>query len=148
MGPSNLPRLSEISIDAVVLGFALTISLVSGLLFGLIPILRHSATRLVDAVGGGRGAGLTPQRQLSQQVLVSAQMALALVLLVSAGLMIRSFHALRSVDPGFTRPQRVQTFSISIPATLVPEPERVTRMQQEILDNIAAIPGVVSTAFT
>jgi putative ABC transport system permease protein len=62
--------------------------------------------------------------------------------------MIRSFQALRRVDPGFAEPHRVQTFSISIPATIVPEPERVTRMQQEILDKIAAIPGVASAAFT
>ena len=75
-------------------------------------------------------------------------MALALVLLVSAGLMIRSFQALRRVDPGFTEPEHVQTFSISIPATVVAEPERVTRMQHEILDKIAAIPGVASAAFT
>jgi predicted permease len=149
IGPSNLPRLSEISIDPVVLGFALTISLVSGLLFGFIPILKHARPRLVDAVGvGSRGASLTRERQRSQQVLVAAQMALALVLLVSAGLMIRSFQALRSVDPGFAQPERVQTFSISIPATMVAEPERVTRMQHEVLDTIAAIPGVASAAFT
>ena len=78
-------------------------------------------------------ASQTRERQRSQQALVTAQVALALVLLVSAGLMIRSFQALRRVDPGFTEPQHVQTFSISIPATLVAEPERVTRMQQEVL---------------
>ena len=76
------------------------------------------------------------------------QIALALVLLVSSGLMIRSFQALRRVDPGFTEPERVQTFSVSIPPSEVAEPERVTRMQHEILDRIAAIPGVASVAFT
>ena len=75
-------------------------------------------------------------------------MALALVLLVSSGLMIRSFQALRRVEPGFTEPERVQTFSLSIPPTEVAEPERVTRMQHEMLDQIAAIPGVASVAFT
>lgn len=149
IGPSNLPRLTEISIDTVVLGFALAISLMSGLLFGLIPILKHARMRLADAVGaGGRGASLTRERQRSQQTLVAVQMALALVLLVSAGLMIRSFQALRRVDPGFIEPQRVQTFSFSIPLTVIPEPERVTRMQQEVLDEIAAIPGVSLAAFT
>ncbi len=149
IGPSNLPRLSEISIDAVVLGFALTISLVSGLLFGLVPILKYARPRLADAVGAGsRGANLTRASQRSQQALVAVQVALALVLLVSAGLMIRSFQALRRVDPGFTAPQRVQTFSISIPVTMVADPERVTRMQHEVLDKIAAIPGVASAAFT
>jgi predicted permease len=149
IGPSNLPRLSEISIDSVVLGFALTISLVSGLLFGLIPILKYARPRLADAVGASsRGANLTRERQRSQQALVAAQVALALVLLVSAGLMIRSFQALRRVDPGFTQPQRVQTFTISIPATMVADPERVTRMQHEVLDKIAVIPSVASAAFT
>jgi predicted permease len=148
IGPSNLPRLSEISIDPVVLGFALAISLMSGLLFGLIPILKYARPRLAQAVGaGGRGASPTRERQRSQQALVAAQVALALVLLVSAGLMIRSFQALRRVDPGFTEPQRVQTFTISISSTMVAEPERVTRMQHEVLDKIAAIPGVASAAF-
>jgi predicted permease len=148
IGPSNLPRLAEISLDPVVLGFALTISLMSGLLFGLIPILKFAGPRLADAGRGGRGAHLTCESQRSQQALVVAQVALALVLLVSAGLMIRSFQALRRVDPGFAEPQRVQAFSISIPPTMVAEPERVTRMQQEVLDKIAAIPGVESAAFT
>ena len=80
-------------------------------------------------------------------MLVTAQMALALVLLVSSGLMIRSFQALRRVEPGFTQPQQVQTFAFSIPQTTVPDPERVTRMQQEILDKVAAIPGATSAAF-
>jgi putative ABC transport system permease protein len=91
---------------------------------------------------------MTRESQRSQQALVAIQMALALVLLVSAGLMIRSFHALRRVDPGFVDPERVQTFSLSIPATVVADPERVTRMQRDILETIAAIPGVGSTAFT
>jgi len=67
---------------------------------------------------------------------------------VSSGLMIRSFQALRRVDPGFVQPERVQTFSLSIPATEVGEAERVTRMQQEILDRIVAIPAVTSVGFT
>ncbi|MPY89629.1 MAG: FtsX-like permease family protein [Luteitalea sp.] len=148
IGPSNLPRLPEISLDPVVLGFALTISLMSGLLFGLFPILKFARPRLADAVGGGRSGNLTRERQRSQQALVAVQVALALVLLVSAGLMIRSFQALRQVDPGFTQPQHVQTFSISIPATMVADPERVIRMQQDVVDRIAGMPGVASAAFT
>ena len=146
IGPSNLPRLHEIAVDPVVLGFALATALLSGLLFGVIPIVRHARPRLADAVGG-RGASLTRQQQRSQQLLVAGQMALALVLLVGAGLMIRSFQALRSVDPGFTQPDAVQTFSITIPAATVAEPERVTRMQHDIVDRIAAIPGVAAVAF-
>jgi putative ABC transport system permease protein len=148
IGPSNLPRLSEISIEPGVLGFALTITLLSGLLFGFIPILKFARPRLVDAiVAGGRGASLTRERQRSQQLLVATQIALALVLLVSSGLMIRSFQALRRVEPGFAHPQRVQTFALSIPDTSVADPVRVTRMQREILDTIATSPGVGSAAF-
>jgi predicted permease len=148
IGPADLPRLSEISIDIVALGFAVLVSLLSGLLFGFIPILRHSETQLATAIGSGRGGSLTRERQRSRHLVVAVQMALALVLLVSSGLMIRSFQALRRVDPGFSQPERVQTLSVSIPVSEVAEPERVTRMQHEILDRIAAIPGVASVAFT
>jgi putative ABC transport system permease protein len=148
IGPANLPRLGEISLDPVALAFALAISIVSGLLFGLFPIFKYSRPRLADAIGSGRGASLTRERQRSQQALVTAQVAVALVLLVSAGLMIRSFQALRGVDAGFTDPSRVQTFSVSIPPAMVAEPERVTRMQNELVERLAAIPDVTAAAFT
>jgi predicted permease len=79
---------------------------------------------------------------------VVVQVALALVLLISSGLMIRTFQALRSVDPGFTRPQEILTLRISIPETAVKDPQAVVRMEQEIRDRIAAVPGVTSAAFT
>jgi predicted permease len=148
IGPPNLPRLAEISIDPIVLAFALAISVLSALLFGVIAIRKHATLLPADALGVRRGASMTRERQRSQQTLVAAQLALALVLLVSAGLMVRSAQALFSVDPGFSRPDELQTFSISIPANVVAEPERVTRVQQEILDNVSALPGVVSSAFT
>ena len=146
--PSDLPRLTEISLDRVVLAFAVIISLASGLLFGLIPIVKFARPRLADALGRSRSGNLTREGQRSQQALVTMQVALALVLLVSAGLMIRSFQALRHVDAGFTQPEHVQTFTISIPPTIVAEPQRVTRMQQELLHKMAAIPGVAAVAFT
>jgi predicted permease len=146
-GPSNLPRLAEISIDFVVLAFTMTMTAASGLTFALAPILKYSTPRLSAALGMDRGAGITRERQRSQQVLVTGQLALALVLLVCAGLMVRSFQALRSVEPGFAQPDRVQTFTVSIPSTTVPEPRRVTSMQQEIVDELAAIPDVASVAF-
>ncbi len=149
IGPSDLPRLSESSIDPVSLAFALTVSLASGLLFGLSAMLRYAGPRLATAIGAGaRGATLTRERQRSQQTLVTLQLALALVLLVSCGLMIRSFQALRSVNPGFTQPHRVHTFTLSIPPAEAGDAERVTRMQHEMLDKVSAIPGVLSSAFT
>lgn len=149
MAPTNLPRLPEISIDAIVIGFAVTLSLLSGLLFSVIPILKHAGPRHLDAlVASGRSLSLTRHPARSQQVLVAAQMALALVLLLSAGLMIRSFQALRNVEPGFRDPEHIQTFTISIPAATVPESVRVTRTQQEVLERLVTIPGVASAAFT
>ena len=147
-GPSNLPRLSEISMDPVVLVVALVVSLISGLFFGLVPILKYARPRVADAAGAGRGATLSRERQRAQLTLVTVQVALALVLVVSAGLMIRSFQALLRVDPGFRQPEQVQTFGISISAATEPDAHRTMFMQQAILDRIAAIPGVASTAFT
>ncbi len=148
IGPASLPRLSEVSIDPLVLGFALAISLISGLLFGLMPILKYARPQLVHVIAGGRGLSLTIARQRSQHVLVVAQMTLALVLLVSAGLMIRSFQALRRVDPGFTEPYQVQTFGISIPRNVATDPQIILQLQHQLLQKIAAIPGVASAAFT
>jgi predicted permease len=148
LAPANLPRLQELSIDATALGFALAMSLLSALLFGLIPIVRYARPQLAHVLAaGGRGAGMSRESQRSQQTLVAIQIAGALVLLISAGLMIRSFQSLRNVEPGFVRADDVQTFSVSIPPPVVAEPERVLRMQRDILDNIARIPGVTSAAF-
>jgi predicted permease len=146
IAPANLPRLADISIDPIVLGFAAAISMLSGVLFGSISILKHSRPRL-DALSGGAGARTTGERQRSQQLLVAAQMALALMLLVAAGLMIRSFQTLRNVDAGFTSPNTLQTFSVRIVPAVVREPQQVTRMQEDMLQRIASIPGVSSVAF-
>jgi predicted permease len=152
LAPANLPRLNEITIDGRVLGFALAASIASGLLFGLIPIARivksKSSLSLAESVRGvGRSASAGRNQHRSQNALVVVQVALALVLLISSGLMIRTFQNLRNVQPGFTDPATVQSVRISLSAIDVPEPERVTRVQQDILDRLAAIPGVTSTAF-
>jgi predicted permease len=148
LGPSSLPRLSEVAIDPLVLGFALMISLVSGLLFGLMPIVKHGRPQLAHAIAGGRGLSMTVERQRSQHVLVVGQMTLALVLLVSAGLMIRSFHALHRVEPGFLEPHRLQTFGLAIPRSVTADAQITLQLQHQLLDKVAAIPGVASAAFT
>src|SRR5262249_33836019 len=98
--------------------------------------------------GGGRTASASRERHRARNTLVVSQVALALVLLVSSGLMIRTFTALRNVQPGFTRPEEVQTFRLSIPSSQVKEPEAVVRMQQAILDKIAALRGVGSVTMS
>jgi predicted permease len=148
MAPSGLPRLSAISIDQRALAFAGVVSLVSGVLFGLIPAFKYAGPRRSWTLrGGGRTASDSRERHRARNILVIAQVALALVLLVSSGLMIRTFVALRAVDPGFAHTEPIQTLRISIPASLVREPERVTRVQNAIVDKLAAIPGVTSVAF-
>ncbi len=148
IGPANLPRLGEISLDVRSLGFTLALSLFAGLLFGSIPAFRYARARTTVALrGAGRTASLSRERQHSRDLLVVAQVAMALVLLVSAMLMIRTFQALRHVEPGFSQPEHVQTMRISIPATLVAEPQQVVRIQNSIADRLAAIPGVTSVGF-
>ena len=152
IGPATLPRLSEISIDPIVLAFSLAVSLLSALLFGLLPILRHAGQRGAQALQGaarGDGRTLSPSRaqHRSRNALVFVQVALAVVLLVASGLMLRSFQALRRVDPGFAEPEQIQTIRISLPEGQVAEPERVARTQQDILVEIAKIPGVTSATF-
>ncbi len=147
-GPGNLPRLNEISLDAWTLGFAFALSLLSGLVFGLTPALKYAGSRIsFNLRAGGRSLSESRERRRARSVLVIAQIAMALVLLVSAGLMIRTFEALRGVNPGFTNPDRIQIVRTSIPESLVPEPERVIRIQNDIVEKLAAIPGVNSVAF-
>jgi predicted permease len=149
IGPANLPRMNEISIDARALAFTFVISLLSGVLFGLIPALKYAGPRVSVALrSAGRTSSVSRERHRARNVLVVAQVAMGLVLLIGAGLMVRTFHALRTVEPGFTHAERLQTMRISIPASLIAEPQRVTRLQNNIADKVAAIPGVTSVGFT
>jgi predicted permease len=145
IGPTNLPRLSEISLDARTLGFTVLLAVLSGLFLGLIPALKYAGPwASLGLRSGGRAASASRERHRARNILVAGQVAMALVLLVSAGLMIRTFRALRTVDPGFTDAQHLQVMRISIPGALVAEPERVLRIQNEILEKLAATPGVKS----
>jgi len=148
IGPADLPRLNEVSLDLPALGFALLLSVLSGLLFGSIPALRYARAKASTAIGNAnRTASAGRVRQKSRNVLVVAQVAMALVLLVSALLMIRTFAALRNVDPGFSDAPHIQTMHIWIPDLLVADPQTVTRQQNTIVDKLAAIPGVTSVGF-
>ena len=146
-GLAHLPRIEDISIDGWALAFTLGISLAAGLIFGLIPVFKYARPHLSQALrGGGRSLSQSKDRHRARSILVVVQVALALVLLVSSGLMIRTFQTLRHVDPGFAGAHDVQTLRISIPSTQVKEPERVTRMEDAILRKIQALSGVSSVA--
>ena len=146
--PTTLPRVEDISLDPRVLSFAIVLSLVSSLLFGALPALKHAGRHGQPLGGTARGASASRERQRTRNSLVVVQVALALVLLVGSGLMIRTFQALLNVEPGFTTAADLQTARVWVPPQQVPDPERVTRLQHNILDKIAALPGVTAAAFT
>jgi predicted permease len=147
MGPTNLPRLDEISVDLPVLLFALSVSAVAGLFFGLIPVFKNASAQVANGLRqGGRTFSEGRERHRARSVLVVVQVALALVLLICSGLMIRTVQALRQVQPGFTQPDHVLTLHVSIPDAQVPKPQQVVRTYNDMLEKISAIPGVTSAS--
>ncbi len=148
LAPATLPRIDAIALDSRALVFTLAVSTIAGFTLGLIPALRYAGPKINAALrGGGRSGTQSRAQYRSQNALVVAQVALALVLLVSSGLMIRTSLALLEVDPGFTQPESLQIARIQIPPPLEEDATRVTQMQNAILDAIAAIPSVSSVGF-
>jgi putative ABC transport system permease protein len=141
MAPPHLPRLDQISLDATVVLFTLAISLFAGLLFGAIPAIKCAAPG-IELRAGGRSISQSRERHRARSFLVVVQVALALLLLIGSGLMIRTFRALRNVQPGFTNAAQVQTFRIAIPGTQVRDPEAAVRMQRDILEKIRSVAAV------
>jgi putative ABC transport system permease protein len=144
MAPTELPRVDEIAIDPVVLLFTASVSIVTGLLFGLVPVLKFGAPSATALKEGGRAVSEGPRRLRTRNTLVVAEVALALVLLVVSGLMIRTFLAMRQVHPGFTRPEQVQTFRVAIPDTLISDPQQVARTHEQIAEQLKQVAGVMS----
>jgi predicted permease len=145
-GPANLPRLNEITLDLSSLSFAILLAIFSGLLFGAIPALKYSRAH-ASLSAAARTSSTSHDRQRSRNLLVVAQVALALVLLVCALLMIRTFAALRSIHPGFSDPEHVETLGIHIAMPIIPEPVLTAHAENNIADKLAAIPGVTSVGF-
>ncbi|HXS80481.1 MAG TPA: ADOP family duplicated permease, partial [Gammaproteobacteria bacterium] len=147
-GPASLPRLSEISLDWRTLAFTTALSLSSSLLFGLMPALKYTGTRIAATLGSlGRAVSASRERQRARNVLVVIQLALALVLLVGAGLMIRTFESIRTAEPGFTEPEQLEIIRLFVAGAMVADPTQTTRVENDIQDALAAIPGVTSAAF-
>ena len=148
LAPATLPRIDEIGIDPVVLLFALAISILTGLLFGPIPVLRLGTTSSTALKEGGRQSSSGPVRQRTRNALVVAEVAMTLVLLIVSGLMIRTFLAMRQVEPGFVRPEEVQTFRIEIPDTMVENQQEMARTFEQIGERLRAAPGVDSVGIS
>ena len=149
LNPSRLPRLDEVAIDPVVVLFALLASIAAGLLFGLLPVLRHASPHLALALKeGGRGSSDGRERHRARNTLVVAQVALALVLLVASGLMVRTFLAMRDVPPGFTNPGEVLTMRIAIPEAVIADQLQAVRAHEEIRGRLEALPGVTAVGLS
>ena len=147
MNPARLPRLELIAVDTTSLVFTFLVSVAAGLAFGAIPVVKHARVRLNEALrAGGRNASASRDRNITRNTLTIVQVALALVLLIGSGLMIRTFQSMRRVQPGFTEPATLQTIRVSIPGGVAADDARVLLMQQQLVDALAALPGVTSAS--
>jgi putative ABC transport system permease protein len=145
-GSTNIPRLNEIDLDARVLIFALLTSLVTAMIFGLAPALYASKLELTEALKeGGRSASGGARRNRLRNLLVVSEVALALVLSVAAGLMMRSFLRLQNVNPGFNAKGLV-TLEIQLPEVRYQEKGSQAAFQQQLLQRIASLPGAQAVA--
>ncbi|HEV2278374.1 MAG TPA: ABC transporter permease, partial [Acidobacteriaceae bacterium] len=148
LAPSGLPRLNDIGINLPVLGFTVLVALFCSLLFGSIPALRYGRVRAGTGLReGGRSLSQGRERHRTRNTLVVIQVSLAFVLLICSGLMIRTFRALTHVSPGFDATP-IQTLRISIPEAEVPDADKVIRMEQDMMNRMAAVPGITSVAIS
>jgi putative ABC transport system permease protein len=145
LGPADLPRLEAVGIDPSVLGFTLCLSLLTGVVFGLIPTLQASKPDLNETLkeGGAKGAAADRRGGWARDLVVVGEVALSLGLLVGAGLLLRSFVLLQHVEPGF-RPQSLLTFEMTLPRSRYSKPEQVAAFYQDLLGRLRGLPGVVS----
>ena len=146
LAPQQLPRLAEIMIDVRSLAFASFVTLIAGAVISAAPVLRATRARLSTSLRAARGTSAGRAQHRAQDALVVGQVALALVLLVSSGLMIRTFEALRAVEPGFASPESIQTFRITAPNQ--PDARSILVEQRAIVEALEAIPGVSSVGLS
>ncbi len=145
-GPAKLPRAAEIGIDLPMLAFGLTLSIVAGLAIGLAPALHGSGRGITEGIGGiGRGNTGGPGRARGRAVLVAAEVGLSLVLLVGAGLLLRTLHLLQQRHPGF-RADHLLGVQLSLPKGRYGTPDAIARYAEEATARLANLPGVVSVS--
>jgi putative ABC transport system permease protein len=144
LAPQDLPRMSNVSLDGRVLAFTAGITLLTGVIFGVVPALQASKPNLNETMkDAGRGSTEGGRKQLIRNSLVVLEVASALVLLVGAGLMIKSFWRLQQVDPGFN-PNNTLTTSVQLPKLKYPEETQQVAFFQQLIQKAAALPGVQS----
>src|SRR5438270_13242020 len=144
--PQNIPRISNIQLDASVLVFTLLVSLVTGVVFGLVPAWQASHVDLNSSLKAGtRTGGGGENKGRIRNVLIMAEVALALILLISAGLLIQSFARLGRVQPGI-RTERLLTARIALPDVAYPKNENIIAFVDQFLPRVRAIPGVESAS--
>ena len=147
MMPARLPRLELIGIDATSLVFTLVLSVLAGLAFGAVPVLKRTRIQLANALrAGGRNASAGRHRNVTRNTLTIVQVALALVLLVGSGLMIRTFQSMRRVQPGFSDPATLQTLRIAIPGDVAADSSMLGSNACTRVDGLARLPGVTSVS--
>ncbi len=146
MMPESLPHLETIPLDLRILGFALAVSLATGVIFGLAPALEGSGLALSETLKqAGRGVTGGARSRKIRRVLITGEVALSLVLVIGAGLLIKSFTRLLSVDPGF-RAEKLITARISLSEQTYRENQRVAAFYSELLDRVRTLPGVLSVS--
>ncbi len=146
LGKDDIPRAVQVGLDWRVLGFTLVVSVMTGVLFGLVPALQTSRTELTESLKeGGRGSGEGARRNRVRGVLVVSELAIAAVLLVGAGLLIQSLWRLRQVDPGFKR-ENVLTFNVALPDVRYDTGKQV-QFFQDLKAHMESLPGVQSASF-
>jgi len=145
-GVKAIPFLTTVRLDYAVLGFTFAVSLLTGVFFGVVPALRISRPDLIETLKeGGRTTDPPSTRSELRSALVVAELAIALVLLVAAGLMVKSLLRLRAVNPGFN-PENIVTMSFGLPSTRYPDPGKKVAFCNQLLERAARIPGVRSVA--
>ena len=143
--PADLPRIAEIQLDARVLGFALLLSVLSGVVFGLAPVWYGTESRLAEALERARGTAEERTSHRARNVFVVAETALAIVLLIGAGLLIRSFARLQQVNAGFN-PAQLLTAQIGLPRAQYAKPEQWISFYKQTLGRMNALPGAQEAA--
>jgi predicted permease len=145
-GPSDLPRLKEITVDARVLGFTLAIAMLTGVVFGIVPALKASFPDINEALKeSGRNAAASAAHRRLRSLLVVSEIALSLLLLVGAGLLMKSFHKLQAVDPGFN-PQNLLTVQVGLRGPRYQEDAAVITFYDQLVEKLKASPEVQSIA--